>query len=365
MIASRLQKLRELMAEKEVDGFITSQPENRYYLTGFRGTAGWAIVTQERAVLAVDFRYTEQAMKQAPDFEVVEIKGGLPQWLPQVLDLLAGALEGKKLAFEAEHISVALWQSFTKALGERVKLVPTAGLVEKLRMVKDAQELALMEKAVSIVDAALERVVPALRPGVTEREIAWELERTMRELGAEGLSFDTIVAAGPNAAMPHHRPTDRPIQRGEPIVLDLGCKVQGYCSDQTRTVYIGEQDETFQRVYDLVLGAQLTAIESVRAGMTGAEADALARTVIQEAGYGERFGHGTGHGSGLAIHEDPRVTMGSQQVLSDGMVFSIEPGIYIPGWGGVRIEDLVVLENGRARSLTRAPKTADWEGALR
>jgi Xaa-Pro aminopeptidase len=239
------------------------------------------------------------------------------------------------------------------------------GLVEGLRTVKDPDELASMQEAVSITDEAMARVIPTIKPGQTERQIAWALEVAMREMGAEGLSFETIVAAGPNAAMAHHRPDETPIQKGQTIVIDMGCKVHGYCSDQTRTVYIGPQDELFEKLYDLTLGAQLTAIETVTPGMSGADGDSLARTVIKEAGYGDQFGHGLGHGSGLAVHEDPRVTMGSQQTLKEGMVFSIEPGVYIGGWGGIRIEDLVVLENGRARSLSRAPKTPDWEGALR
>jgi len=365
MTLGRIEKLRAALAEKEIDGFITSQPENRRYLTGFVGTAGWAIVTRDEALLATDFRYTEQATAQAPTFRVVEIKGGLPQWLPQVMDLLGGALQGKRLAFEGEHLSYALWQSFARTLGERVELAPVVGLVESLRMFKEPEELALMQEAVRVTDEAMARVIPTIQPGQTERQIAWALEVAMRELGAEGLSFDTIVAAGPNAAMAHHRPDDTPIQRGQTIVIDMGCKVNGYCSDQTRTVYIGPQDEQFQLLYDLTLGAQLTAIETIAPGLTGAEGDSLARTVIQDAGYGERFGHGLGHGSGLAVHEEPRVTMGSQQVLKESMVFSIEPGIYVPGWGGIRIEDLVVMEKGGARSLSRAPKTPDWEGALR
>jgi Xaa-Pro aminopeptidase len=191
---------------------------------------------------------------------------------------------------------------------------------------------------------------------MTEAEVAWRIEMAVRSRGAESISFDTIVGSGPNAALPHHRAGDRVLQQREPVVIDMGARYMGYCSDLTRTVVLGQPDETFKKVYDTVLGAQLTAIETVQAGMTGAEADRLARTVIEEAGYGEMFGHSLGHGVGLEVHENPGVGATSSGRLEDGMVFTIEPGIYLSGWGGVRIEDVVVLENGRARVLSRARK---------
>jgi Xaa-Pro aminopeptidase len=214
---------------------------------------------------------------------------------------------------------------------------------------------ALM-KAIRASDMAIDSVAPTLRPGMTERDVAWRLEQAMREHGADAESFPTIVAAGPNAALPHHRASDQPIREGEPIVIDMGARVDGYCSDLTRTFFLGAPDETFIRIYDTVHAAQLTAIGALQSGMTGEEADRLARDLIEEAGYGENFGHALGHGIGLAVHEMPRVGRRSQDRLEDGMVFTIEPGIYVSAWGGVRIEDVVILEGGRARVLSRAGK---------
>jgi Xaa-Pro aminopeptidase len=225
-----------------------------------------------------------------------------------------------------------------------------------LRALKEPAEVEALQRAVEIADAAFESVSGTIEPGDTEAEVAWRIELAVREQGAESLSFDTIVGSGPNAALPHHRAAARAIQEGEPIVIDMGARFDGYCSDLTRTVVVGRSDGQFQKVYDTVLGAQLTAIESVTSGMTGREADRLARAVIEEAGFGELFGHSLGHGVGLEVHEAPSVAATSEGKLEDGMVFTIEPGVYIPGWGGVRIEDVVILENGRARVLSKAPK---------
>ena len=265
------------------------------------------------------------------------------------------------VGFESQHMTVHNYQQVTEAVrsgcdGKQPSLKATAGIVDGLRTVKDTDELALLQRAIDVADGAMEAVRPTIQPGDTELQIAWRLEQTMRELGADGPSFDTIVAAGPNGAMPHHRPSDQPIAAGEPIVIDMGARVNGYCSDITRTICLGRPDDTFQRVYDIVLGAQLTAMNTVMPGMTGGEADGLSRGVISEAGYGESFGHSLGHGIGLAVHEYPRVGPNASNVLEEGMVFTIEPGIYLSGWGGVRIEDDVVLEAGGARPLSKASK---------
>jgi Xaa-Pro aminopeptidase len=258
-------------------------------------------------------------------------------------------------------MTVAGHSAFTKAVedakrGGATTLVSTAGVVEKLRALKDEAELDLMARAVQIADAAIDRIGPTIERGVTEQAVAWELEKAMRDGGAEAIAFDIIVAAGPNAAHPHHRAGDKRVQSGEAVVIDMGATYLGYCSDLTRTIIVGEPDDTLRRVFDTVLRAQLAAEERVASGMTGGEADAIGREIIAEAGYGDDFGHSLGHGIGLAVHEYPRVGPGSEDPLENGMVFSIEPGIYVPGWGGVRIEDLVVLENGRARVLTKARK---------
>ena len=225
-----------------------------------------------------------------------------------------------------------------------------------LRVLKDNVELAQLQKAIDASDQAMEMVCPAIEAGMTEKEVAWRMEAAMREFGADSVSFNTIVAAGPNGAMAHHRPSDTVIRAGEPIVIDMGARVGGYCSDITRTVVVGEPDEMFHKIYNIVLGAQLTAINTVRPGLTGKECDALSRDIIAEAGYGDNFGHSLGHGVGLAVHENPRVGPGAEDVLEPGMVFTVEPGIYISGWGGVRIEDIVLLGEDGATVLSKAGK---------
>ncbi len=357
----RLSRLRPKLGEQGLDAIFISSPENRRYLSGFTGSAGYLLIPAapaEVGVLATDFRYTEQAGQQAPDFRVFRLTGE-SGWFPKLI----GEMGVKKVGFEAQHLTYDAYQGLVKSLKEAApaeppSLVPTTGIVEGLRAVKDAGELAALQQAIDISDRALDEIAPTIRPGETERQVAWRIERRMRELGAESVSFDLIVAAGPAGAMAHHSPDDRPIQAGEPIVIDMGAKASGYCSDLTRTFYIGKRaDETYRKVYDTVLAAQLAALATVRPGMTGKEADALARKVIEEAGYGENFGHSLGHGVGLAVHEGPTAGPRSTNVLEEGMVFTIEPGIYLTGWGGVRIEDVIILEREGARPLSHALKT--------
>ena len=363
-VNQRLQGLRDALRDKKLHGLLVSSPENRRYLSGFAGSAGYLLITQNDAVLATDFRYVEQAGHQAPDFRVLRIGAGY-DWFTQLL-----AETGvRKLGFESEDMSVASHQRLTQVLKEytasnskRVRLVGTAGITEELRALKDSDETKLLQRAIDISDMAMNTVTPTIGAGQTEAEVAWRLEVIMRELGAESPSFDTIVAAGPNGALPHHRAGERAIQEGEPIVIDMGAKYQGYCSDLTRTIVVGTPDETFRKVYNTVLGAQLAAIATVQAGMTGAEADGLARKPIEEAGYGEQFGHSLGHGVGLAVHEYPGVGPRSESILREGMAFTVEPGIYISGWGGVRIEDVVVLEKTGATTLSKAIKQARLGG---
>ena len=353
---SRLERLRERLREEELDSILISSSENRRYLSGFTGSAGYLLVSQDDAVLATDFRYVEQATSQAPDFRIERI-GGRPGWFLKLVD----AQGGRRIGFESENITVAMHSTLEKALsegergGER-ELVAVADLADRIRQIKDESELELLTRAVEIADQAFERVAPTIRPGVTEQEVAWELEKDMREHGAEAIAFDIIVGAGPNGALPHHRAGEKVIQDGEAVVIDMGATYQGYCSDLTRTIVVGEPDETFLRVYDTVLQAQLASEQTVEPGMTGAECDAIARDVIAEEGYGDNFGHSLGHGVGIAVHEYPLVGPTAANELEDGMVFTIEPGIYLSGWGGVRIEDMVVLENGRARVLSKAHK---------
>ena len=228
--------------------------------------------------------------------------------------------------------------------------------MEGLRCIKEADELELIIKAVELTDTAFEQAKLIIQPGVTEKEAAWEIEKFLRQSGSEGIAFDIIVASGPNSALPHAKPTEGTINRNEPVLIDMGARIRGYCSDFSRTFCLGEPDKVLSKMYNVVLEAQLTAIEGTKSGMTAAEADLMGRNIIEQAGYGGAFGHGLGHGVGLEVHESPRLAPDSSDVLADGMVFTIEPGIYIPGFGGVRIEDMVVLEKGKVKKLTKSPK---------
>jgi Xaa-Pro aminopeptidase len=353
---NRVTRLRSIMNEEGLDACLISAPENRRYLSGFTGSAGYLLITLTEAVLATDFRYVEQGERQCPDFQIHRIKGRF-DWLPE----LATQLGVKNIGFESGDLTVGTYNIITDAFQNQktknhVAFKPTAGLVDPLRTIKEPEELALITRAVEISDAAIEAVTATIEEGETERSVAWRLEKHMRESGAESIAFDTIVAAGPNSALPHHRPSDRSIVAGEPIVIDMGARYQGYNSDITRTICLGKPDETFRKIYDTVLIAQLTASATIQSNMTSGEADGIARAIIEEAGYGEQFGHSLGHGIGLAVHEFPRVGPSAEDPLANGTVFTIEPGIYIPGWGGVRIEDTVVMESGQVRALTQAHK---------
>ena len=352
-LKSRLQKLRQRFAEKEIDAILISQPENRYYLSGFDGSAGYLLITSQNTILATDFRYLEQAETQAPDYEIFPITSDIADWF---LKLTAGS-DLKRLGFEAGHITFATYRRLTDMLKQsKLKLVPIDGLVESLRAIKEPEEIEFIAKAIEITDNAFEYIEDIIHIGMSEKEVAWEIEKSLREKGSESLPFDVIVASGPNSALPHAKPSPRPIHSGEPVIIDMGAKCGGYCSDLSRTICLGTQDDTFNKIYDTVLGAQLTVLAIIKEGMTGDQADSLARTVIEQAGYGQAFGHGLGHGVGLAPHELPRLGSNSAELLTSGMVFTVEPGIYLSGWGGVRIEDVVVMENGKARVISKARK---------
>jgi len=352
---SRLKRLRETLVEQNLDGIFISQPENRLYLSGFDGSAGYLLITQRDTLLATDFRYLEQVKLQAPEYTLFRITGGVSEWFPK----LTGDTGISTLGFESGDITHAMYRQLAEAIKNTdlsIQLIPVEGLVESLRTIKDAAEIELIKQAVSITDRAFEYIESIIRPGMTELEVAWQLERFQRENGSQAMPFEIIVASGPNSALPHAKPTEKKIQSSEPIVIDMGARVGHYCSDFTRTICLGKPDNTYRKVYDIVLSAQLAAISLIKGGMTGKEADGFARIVIEEAGYAEEFGHSLGHGTGLAAHENPRVGPNSEDVLSDGMVFSVEPGIYIPGWGGVRIEDLAVIENGVINVLSKGTK---------
>lgn len=352
----RLQILRDLMIDEGLDAILISNPENRRYFSGFTGSAGYLFITLVESVLATDFRYLEQANLQTTDFRVQRIGPGLV-WFTD----LASQAGVKEIGFESHSMNVATHKGFIDAIdslspANPIHLIDMRESIDKLRATKYDEELLLLKKAIDITDQAFEDISVGIKPGLTEAEVSWRLEKSMRELGAEGLAFDTIVGAGPNGALPHHRADDTVIRDGQPVVIDMGAKYEGYCADLTRTIFVGQPDETFIQIYSIVLSSQLEAEKQVRSGMTGNDTDAISRNVISDAGYGESFGHSLGHGVGLAVHEDPKVGPRADNVIEDEMVFTIEPGIYIPGWGGVRIEDIVVMKNGNATVLSQASK---------
>lgn len=357
---NRLERLRAALRERGLPALLVSAPANRRYISGFSGSAGALLVSADAALLFTDGRYVIQAGREAPAFALREIVNpGRP--LHALLAEAAQELRLGQIGFEAAHTSVAEHQALVAGLADAdVALVGASGVVEALRELKDADEIATLRRAIAITDAAIGAVIPQLRPEMSERQAAWMLEVAMRERGADDVSFPIIVAAGPNAALPHARPGDDPLGAGRPIVIDMGARLGGYHADLTRTVCLGEPDARFWEIYEIVLGAQRAALAGLRPGLSGAEADALARDPIAAAGYGDYFGHGLGHGVGLNIHEGPglrRVSPGqTSPQLQPGMVTSVEPGIYLPDWGGVRIEDLALITAEGCEVLSAAPK---------
>jgi Xaa-Pro aminopeptidase len=351
----RLQKLRASIGKKGIDALLISQPENLLYLSGFTGSSGWLLISEQNAILATDFRYVEQAKEESPYFHILQIKREFRDWLPS----LVSDLGLHNLGFEANFISYDDYHKLSEAIkSSQVSpdLVPTISIVDQLRSIKEPEELQYIIKAVVLTDAVFEQAKLIIHPDITEKETAWEIEKFLRQQGSEGIPFEIIVASGPNSALPHARPTEKIIGSGEPVLIDMGAKINGYCSDFSRTLVLGKADKCLHEIYNTVLEAQITAIERVESGMDGSQADRLARSVVEQAGYGDAFGHGLGHGVGLAVHEFPSLGPSSSDSLADGMVFTIEPGIYLTGQGGVRIEDMVVMENGKARVLSKSKR---------
>jgi Xaa-Pro aminopeptidase len=353
---TRLERLSPLVDEAQVDVLLVTGHENRRYLSGFTGSAGAMLVTTTGVWLIVDFRYWEQAARQAPNCEIVRLEPMTR--LESLLPGLIAAHGWQRVGVEADHLTVDAFDSLTQAFqdGPAVTLVKTTGLIEQLRQSKDARELQAIQAAIDLTDQAMEHAAGLLRPGLSEAALAWELESYMRTHGAEGLAFPVIVAFGPNSALPHHHPGERLLQPADPIVIDMGARVDGYCADLTRSFCLAPESSRYSEVYAVVLEALQTAEQQLHAGLTGQQADAIARDVINNRGYGSFFGHGLGHSLGLAIHEPPSLSRLNEQPLPVGAIETIEPGIYIPDWGGIRIEDVVVLEEQRARILTGSPK---------
>lgn len=347
----KLDKIRNRFKELSIDGLLITSEYNRRYMTGFTGTSGIALISEDKAVFMTDFRYTEQAAKQVKEYEIVQHTGPLSEEVAQ----LVSKLGIKKLGFEQDHLTYQEYSNYKKVLNS-VEFIPVSGAVEKLRLIKSPAEIKILKEAAEIADAAYKHILTFVKPGVREIDVSNELEFFMRKNGAVSSSFDIIVASGYRSALPHGVASEKEIENGDFVTLDFGAYYKGYCSDITRTFAVGQPSDELKKIYSIVLEAQLRGMNGIKPGMTGKEADALTRDYISEHGYGEYFGHSTGHGLGMEVHEGPALSYRSDTILQPGMVVTVEPGIYIPELGGVRIEDdTVITENGN-ESLTHSSK---------
>jgi Xaa-Pro aminopeptidase len=350
IIESRIDKVQKSFFNEEIDTFMIVVQENRHYLSGFNArdtgneSAGVLFITDSDLILATDSRFKLQAEIQAPIYEIFCYKKGIVKEFPEILE----RLKTKRLGFESERTSYSDYQKMSEQIKDsKVELKPVRGIVENLRKKKSEAEIRATKSALAVAEHAFKQVSENIRLGMTERAAAWKLEKKIRESGADALSFPVICASGPNSAMPHYISGDRKFQKNEPILFDWGARLNGYCSDTTRTLVIGKPDKKFQNIYQTVQSAQSIAIEAIRPGVSSKAVDNIARSYINDRGYKENFGHGLGHGTGLAIHEAPSLGPLTDTILEPGMLVTVEPGIYLPGWGGIRIENQVVVrENG-------------------
>ena len=351
-----LNRIQTSLKRRKLDGLLVTQPENRRYLSGYTATdhsinesAGVLLIPATGdPYLLTDSRFELQAQKEASDFRVKLYPRGLFPLLRKLLN----TLKMKRVAFESHYFLHSTSQTFAQLADKiKIELVPLTCLVENLRLIKDAQELAKIEQSVQLNELVFLEIYQGLAPGQTEKEVALKIENAMRLKGAERPSFETIVAGGPNSALPHAVPGDRPLKEGEPIIIDMGLVLDGYCSDMTRTVVLGTPDAKTVSLFRLVRKAQLAGLKSLKAGVSGMVVDKVARKVIERAGLGERFGHGLGHGVGLNVHEGPSLNYRNRKKLAAGMVVTVEPGVYVPDWGGIRLENMAVVEENGCREL--------------
>ncbi len=346
----KLVKLRQALIDLNVDALLITSEYNRRYMTGFTGSAGVAIVSKDDAVFITDFRYTEQASEQVKDFRIVQHTATI---FAEVAE--QAALMGvKTLGFEKDTMTYGMFELYNKAV--KAEFVPVSGLVEKIRLIKTPEEITIIKAACEIADNAFTHILGFIEPGKTELEVSNELEFFMRKQGATSSSFDIIVASGVRSALPHGVATDKVIEKGDFVTLDFGALYNGYISDITRTIAVGQPSDKLVEMYNVVLESQLLALEKVGPGMTGIQADAVARDYLTSKGYGEAFGHSTGHGIGLEVHEGPGLSFRSETILEPNMAVTIEPGVYLPGIGGVRIEDDILITETGNEILTRSTK---------
>lgn len=347
--------MKTILEELKLHAAVITDEYNMRHISGFRGGEGIIYISNTQNVLITDSRYTEQAQKES-DFTVIEENRGhkREEILKECLEK-EGIAEGFRMGYEDESLLCAQFDKLKAALAVE-EWIPMGGRVDALRQIKTEEELEYLAKAEEIGDKAFAKILTILKPGMTELEVAAELEYQMKKEGAENTSFSTIIASGLNSSMPHAIPGEKKLEEGDFVTMDFGCKYKGYCSDMTRTVVLGKASEKQKEIYGVVLKAQLAALDALKAGVTGKSVDKVARDIIEEAGYGEYFGHGLGHSVGLFIHENPRLSIGDETILQAGMIETVEPGIYVPGFGGVRIEDMVVVTEDGCRNLAHSPK---------
>ncbi|MFJ8461427.1 M24 family metallopeptidase [Lysinibacillus xylanilyticus] len=348
---SQLEQLRTALQAQQSDVFIITSHQNRRYLTGFTGSAGTVVITQTQALLLVDFRYTQQATNQSKEFDVREIdRSHLYETIQEILDTESIQTVG----FEQQHVTYEAYQLMSSKLTATLK--PLSNIVENLRMIKTTEEIELIKKAAWVSDEAFKYILTFIKPGVSEIDIANELEFHMRKNGATGAAFDIIIASGHRSALPHGVASDKKIEKGDMLTLDFGAYYQGYRSDMTRTIAVGEPPEKLKEVYQIVYDSLQKALSNMKAGITGKEADSYSRDFIKAKGYGKNYGHGSGHGIGLDIHENIFMSTVCEDILEENMVLTVEPGIYIPKIGGVRIEDDVIVTKNGVEVITNSPK---------
>lgn len=348
---SRISYLRDKISESNIDTLFISNKDNIRYYSGFTGTFAFLLISKEKSIIITDSRYTLRAEEESPDYEIYQLKSG-DNWIENSTNIT----KTKIIGYEGDHVSVNLLNQLKK---RAEKINEWKDFSEKItlgRIIKSEEEVRILQETINISDSAFNTVSKKINIGMTEKDVAWEMEKEMRELGAESPSFDTIVASGINGSKPHHSPTDKLINNNEAITIDMGAKYKGYCSDLTRTIFIGGPDEKFKKIYTTVLRAQLISMETAQPEMTGEEIDKIARDIIAAEGYGEYFGHSLGHGVGIEIHENPGVGPNSKNSIKPGMVYTIEPGIYIENWGGIRIEDMVIMTESGNNLISHALK---------
>ena len=348
----RIQSLRAKLQQENIDAFLITYPVNRRYITGFSGSSGFALITVDQHILITDARYKVQSRQEAPDWTIVFHSNSIMETVAQQCRFYGV----QTLAFEAEYVSYQMYCELKEWL-PTVQLHPIGGWIEQLRVQKTDQEIEHIRRATEIVDFTFEKLMKELRPGLTELQVAARIETLLREQGASSSSFESIVASGKRSALPHGRASMKTLEKGDLVILDFGAWFQGYASDITRTIVLGPANKKQKEMYTLVLEAQTRAIESIAPGVTGKEVDQVARDWIASNGYGDFFEHATGHGIGLEVHESPLLRRTSEDRLEEGMVVTVEPGVYLPDFGGVRIEDDVLVTATGNEILTRAPKT--------